>query len=632
MPSPLVRTLVVCLGALAWSAAAVAQPRGSNPPAATPAATAVPVLRSADGRRQVVATRTTTPVRIDGALDDDVWRQIAPTGDFIQSEPHEGQPATEPTDVYVAFDADTLYIAARCHDSAPGRVVVSQLRKDFDNEEQDTFEVLLDTFGDRRNGFTFFTNAGGAKADAQVASEGKETNASWDAVWFVKTKTVDDGWTLEMAIPFKSLRFREGDDQTWGINFSRRIRHKNEVTYWSPVQRAYNTIGRVSEEGNLAGLPPLTPGRNLRFKPYALAESVRETGAAAFDPDAQVGLDVKYGVTPSLTLDVTLNPDFAQVEADEQQVNLTQFSLFFPEKREFFLENSGIFYVGDAQRSNRRNPSPTPDEDMLLFFSRRIGLTADGRQVPITGGGRLTGQVAGMTVGLMSIQTREFQGAPGNNYTMLRARRNLFANSDVGGFLISRQTAGTAGDHNRVFGADATLRVLGGWDWSSFIVRSVSPGRSGNQHAYRSTILRQGRLSQLRAGMMEIGDQFVSDLSYYRRVGIRKYLLETGYRPRPKVLERHGIRETHFHVNWDYQTDLANRLVAKKIHQGITVAFNDGAYMEPWQDRMHQQLTRPLRLSRNTPPLPRGDYSWVQYSWRFNTDSSRAISLQFLPS
>lgn len=586
-------------------------------------------LRSPDGRLQITAVRAEEPVRIDGALDEEVWATAKPATGFVQSEPKEGEPATEPTDVFVAYDAANLYIAAYCHDREPDRIVVSEIRKDFTTEEQDSFEVILDTFGDRRNGFVFMTNHEGARSDQQSANEGRETNASWDAVWFVKTRQVADGWTLEMAIPFKSLRFEKGEGHVWGVNFSRRIRRKNEIDYWSPVTRVFN-LARVSQAGTLAGLPALSPGRNLRVKPYVLGRGVRDTGHTSFDHDAELGLDVKFGVTPSLTLDVTVNPDFAQAEADEQQVNLTQFSQFFPEKREFFLENSGLFYVGDAQRANRRNPNPTPDEDMLLFFSRRIGLTSDGRAIPMVGGARLTGQLAGVSIAAMSIQTRATDRTPANNYSVLRAKKNLFGASDVGAFFMSRQAGG--GNYNRVSGVDANLRFFGLLDWSSYAVRTAAPGPGRGEYAWRSTATIQARSFQAKAGVLSIGEGFVSDLSFYRRTDLVKYLLESGYRPRPAVLRRRGIREVHAHINWDYQENHAGVLVAKRLHNGFTIGLDNGGWSEPAVNLIYQQLTRPLKLSAKTPALPAGGYGWTEYQWRINTDPSRLFSIAFLPT
>jgi len=553
-----------------------------------------------------------------------VWSRAEAVGDFVQSEPQDGQPATERTEVRLAFDGATLYIAASCFDSDPAGIVVNDIRKDFRVGDQDSFEVIIDTFLDRRNGYMFVTNPEGAKSDQQVANEGRENNLSWDAVWSVRTRRTADGWTAEIAIPFKSLRFEPGRSAVWGINFSRRIRRKNEVDFWAPVPRAYN-LSRVSLAGNLVGLPALSAGRNLRVKPYALASSVRPVGGS-FDTDPQVGLDVKYGVTSALTLDATGNPDFAQAEADEQQVNLSQFSQFFPEKRDFFLENSGIFYVGDAARNNRVNPTPTPDEDLLLFFSRRIGLTPDGRPIPIAAGGRLTGQVAGLSVGLLNVQTRESGAVDPNNYTVARLRRNFGRANDVGALFMQRVNTRRAGDDNRVVGVDWNLRLFGNLDWSSYAVRSATPGKTQGQYAWRSSANWEGNFFHGKAGVMAVGEGFQSDLSYYRRIATRKWFVDTGIRPRPRALQRRGIREMHPHIVWNYYTDLDGRMTGKRLHSGYTFFFNNGGYTELSVNPEFQSITEPLRLSPRIGRVPAGDYGWTEWQLRYNTDPSRMLS------
>ncbi len=505
-------------------------PGAGTTPTATPAsaaasAAAAPELepleglavRSPDGRLQITAARATTDVHLDGVLDDEVWLRAKPVGQFVQSEPQDGQPATERTEVRMAFDGSTLYIAASCFDES-GTLVINDIRKDFKAGEQDSFEIVIDTFADRRNGYMFITNPAGAKSDQQVASEGRENNASWDAVWNVKTSRSADGWTAEIAIPFRTIRFAPGQTDVWGINFSRRIRRKNEVDFWAPVPRAYN-LSRISLAGNLFGLPDVSPGRNLRIKPYALASALRNVGGSSFDTDPEVGLDVKYGVTSALTLDATVNPDFAQAEADEQQVNLSQFSQFFPEKRDFFLENSGIFYVGDAARNNRVNPAPTPDEDLLLFFSRRIGLTERGLPIPIIAGGRLTGRALGLSLGLLNVQTDNLAAGKieANNYTVARARRNLGRANDVGVLFMQRQSTDASGNYNRAYGADWNLRFFGKLDWSSYALATDTPGKDGGQYAWRTSGNWEGNFFHGKAGLMEVGDGFQSDLSYYRR-------------------------------------------------------------------------------------------------------------------
>lgn len=583
------------------------------------------VVRSSDGRLQLTAERTATAVRVDGVLDDEVWRRARPVGGFVQAEPSDGQPATEVTVVRVAFDAANLYIAAICHDSDPGALVVNDIRKDFRSGDQDSFEVIIDTFADRRNGYVFFTNPEGAKSDQQVANEGRETNASWDGVWTVRTARSAEGWTVEIAIPFKTLRFEAGTPSAWGINFARRIRRKNEVDYWAPVPRAYN-LSRVSLAGNLVGLDQLSPGRNLRIKPYALSSTLRPAGGAGFDTDPEFGLDVKYGLTPSLTLDATINPDFAQAEADEQQVNLTQFSQFFPEKRDFFLENSGIFYVGDAARNNRVTLAPTPDEDLLLFFSRRIGLTETGDPIPIHAGGRLTGRALGLSIGLLNVQTGRTATRAASNYTVARVRRNVGRAHDVGAVFMQRQSVNRGGDFNRVYGLDANLRLFGNLDWSSYAVTTDTPGRARG-YAWRSSANWEGNFFHGKAGVMSLSEDFHSDLSYYRRVATRKWFTDIGIRPRPRALQRRGIREMHPHIVWNYYTDLDGRIIAKRLHTGYTFFFNNGGYVEYVWNPEFQRLARPLSLARDVALLPAGGYAWTQHEIRSVTDQSRRVSL-----
>lgn len=561
---------------------------------------------------------------VDGRLDETVWQGPPAARDFVQAEPREGEPATEATEVWVAYDEANLYVAAYLHDQQPDRVVVNQIRKDFNEAAQDAFEVLLDTFGDRRNGYVFATNAAGARADRQVANEGREINTSWDGVWTVKTRQVDGGWTLEMAIPFRTLRYAATGEQRWGVNFSRRIRRKNEIVFWAPVPRAYN-LARVSLAGTLDGVVIPRATRDLRVKPYLAASTLRPTGGLGFDQSLDGGLDLKLGVTRGLTLDATINPDFAQVEVDEQQVNLTQFSQFFPEKREFFLENSGIFYVGDAARNNRVFTAPTPDEDLLLFHSRRIGLTPDGRPITIPGGLRLTGRAGGLTVGALSIQTRATTTSPANNYSVLRFRRDLGRGSDFGVIAMNRQATDTSGDYNRVFGADLNARFFGRLDWNSYLIGTVTPGVSDGQYAARSSLNYEGNFFHGKGGVLQVGEGFNDELGYYRRTGARKYFVDIGIRPRPPALRARGIREMHPHIVWDIYTDLHGRAIGRNLHSGYTFFLNNGGYAELSVNAKFQRITGPLRLSPNADPLPAGGYGWTEYQLRGSTDPSRPV-------
>lgn len=583
-------------------------------------------------------------IKVDGVLDEEVWKRAEALTDFVQSEPLEGELATEGNEVRIAFDADNLYIGATLHDSNVAGLVVNDIKKDFKEEEQDDFEVLLDTFGDRRNGYVFSTNIEGARHDRQVALEGREINQSWDAVWDVRTRIGSDGWTVEMRIPFRALRFDKANS-AWGINFSRHIRRKNEVVFWSPVPRSFN-MNRVSLAGNLTGLQTGGAARDLRIKPYLATNTVRALGTTAvpsptFKSSADIGVDVRAALTPGLTMDLTVNPDFGQVEADEQQVNLTQFSQFFPEKRDFFLENSGVFYVGDAARNNRVNPTPTPDEDNLLFFSRRIGLTESGLQLPIIGGVRVTGKLTeGTRLGVLTVQEREDGGLPAMNSSVVRLRQNLGKVGNDVGFILM-QTLNTSGAdtgtlrlrgdyHNRVYGIDNNFRLFGNLDWNSYLVKTETPGIDSGDYAWRSTLNWEGNFFHGKGGVMQLGPGFQNDLGYYRRTNVRKYLLESGLRPRSPGLRAHGIREFHPHVGWSYLEDLKGNIAGKNLHTGWSVFFNSGAVFELSVNPNANRLSAPFYPNpKMKNPIPAGLYSWNDWQWYVISDQSRRLSTSF---
>ncbi len=604
--------LLIAVGALALPTALAAQ-------------TVLPNAITDAERRRMRAVEATAPIRVDGRLEEAVWRGEPQSG-FIQAEPREGQPASERTDVWVAYDAANLYVGAYLYDSADP--VVNDIRKDFGDSSQDVFQVILDTFRDRRNGFVFQTNPEGARGDAQVANEGREINRSWDAIWRVETQRVADGWTVEMEIPFRALRF-DPESDVWGINFGRNLRRNNEVAYWAPIPRAY-TFHRLSLAGDIEGMPSSTPGRDLRVKPFALGGTVRETGGDSFARQTEVGVDVKYRLTDGLTLDLTANPDFAQVEADVQRVNLTQFSLFFQEKREFFLENSGLFYVGDAARNLRVRLTPTPDEDLLLFFSRRIGISEDRRVVPIQGGARITGQVAGLVVGGLWMRTDDFAGQPGNDWAVLRVRKNVLRASDIGGIVMMRDAVGDESSYNRVYGADAYIRFPGEIDWSTYYVRSESPAFDDGQYAWRTSLNREGNFNHIKFGAMELGEGFTNDLGFFRRTGIRKYFIDWGVRPRPEWFRATlGVREIHPHIVWNFFEDLDGRIVAKRLHSGVTFFLESGGNVQIQMDRSTERIAEPFRIDSRIDAIPAGRWDWDAWALTGSTNSSRVMSFNY---
>ena len=595
-------------------------------PAAILAAGAPLQFQSPDGRRTIHAAEARAPIVIDGALDEEAWQLAEPADGFIQAEPYEGQAASEATEVRVVFDRDALYIGVVCHDGLPSGVIVNDIRKDFAAGEQDSFEVILDTFADRRNGFVFVVNAAGAKSDAQIANEGRDVNTSWDAVWTVQTTRGERGWTAEIRIPFKTLRFERGGDRVWGVNFSRRIRRKNEIDYWSPVPRVYN-LYRAGLAGTLSGLPDASQGRNLRLKPWIAANSTRATGGDSFSNGEHVGLDAKYGVTTGLTLDVAVKPDFAQAEADEQQVNLTQFSLYYPEKREFFLENSGMFYFGDIPRESRlgNNRFQPPEEEVLLFFSRRIGLTDAGAEIPIAGGGRLTGREGRYGLGLMTVQTEATDARPGDNYTVLRARRDILNNSDVGAIFLSRQSADASGGRNEVAGVDANFRFVRALSINGFLARSMTPGVTGGEMSGKGSIAWNDNFLHTQYSLLSIGDNFRDDLGFLKRVGVRKHFADFGIRPRPDALRKYGIRELHPHTRYNIYTDQSNVKVSHTNHVAMSATFENGSNVEfALNPRFERILT--LFAVRPDQSFAAGQYSWTEYNLLVETNHSRAVS------
>ncbi|HEX9690610.1 MAG TPA: DUF5916 domain-containing protein [Gemmatimonadales bacterium] len=584
----------------------------------------------ADADRRVVrAFAADEAPRLDGVLDEDVWRTASPVTGFVQSEPDEGLPATQRTEVWVAYDATNLYLAAYLHDTDPGRLVINDIKRDFGEDTQDAFSVILDTFGDRRNGYIFSTNPRGAKADEQITNEGRETNISWDAPWSVQTRVTGDGWVVEMAIPLRTLRSAGGPAPTWGINFRRRIRRNNEVAHWAPIPRAYE-LSRVSLAGNLIGLSDLKGGLDLRGTPYVAGRTVRSVGGASYDTQGQLGADVKFGVTGGLTLDLTVNPDFAQVEADVQQVNLTQFSQFFPEKRDFFLENSGLFYVGDTPRNRRFSNAPRGDEDLLVFFSRRMGLSDEGNVLPIDAGLRLTGQEGNTQIGVLALRTRDRGAAnPATDFGVVRLRQNVFGNSDVGALFMAKSQVGDRGMHNYVYGADANIRLPADIDWQSFVLNTEAPGVTGPRYAVQSTINREANFLHTKFSVLLIGENFTDELGFVRRTGIRKLHTDIGVRPRLASLRRIGIREMHPHIVWNYITDPSWKLRAKFFHSGYTFFLNNGGFAEVSVNPKTETLDDPLTIASSADPIPAGRHDWVEWMFYGQTDPSRLLSVGF---
>ena len=596
---------------------------------------------SAHLERQLKAVRTRGKIVLDGRLDEPDWTQSPIAADFIQNNPRTDDPASEKTEVRVLYDKDNLYFGVYAHQTS--QITVSDLRKDFTINTGDFFQIVLDSFLDRRNGYLFATNPTGAKYDTQMANEGRETNVNWDAVWNVKTRIAEDGWIAEISIPFKTLKFRAKDTQSWGINFQRTIRRKNEDSFWSPLPYIY-ALDRVSLAGTMSDLERVKPGLNLRVKPYMVTNLSQPRAGRNLLPgekkqipfcrwasggncyNADFGVDVKYGLTTGLTWDFTYNTDFSQVEADEQQVNLTRFNLFFPEKREFFLENSGIFTFGaEMDRPITGGRIGTLNNNMVMFFSRNIGLSSTGSPIPILGGTRLTGRVGSYELGLLNIQQKEFDTTHATNFTVARLRRNILSNSDIGVMLVNKEVSGSP-HYNRVFGGDANFRFGQTLSLNGYLAKSFTDGIHGDDLAARVSNIYKTNKWEWRNSYMTVQNNFVDEMGFVPRVGIHK-VSGVIYRTfRPKRLQRF-LRQSNPHLQWDYVMDSRGNLMIRHVDYHVPFSFQNGASSEMGTNPTLERFDKPFVINRvKNIAIPPGIYSFTDYFVSFSSDNSRAIS------
>ncbi|MCA1583942.1 MAG: carbohydrate binding family 9 domain-containing protein, partial [Acidobacteria bacterium] len=434
----------VSIAALAFAQQSTAAIDG--PPAPVPPDV---IARDGAGHVTIRAIKLASPLRVDGTLDEDVYQQEKSFGGLIQAVPTYGAEQSERSDMWVMYDDTTIYVACRCWDSAPpDEWVVNELRRDTKQLQQnDHFGVSFDTFYDRRSGFIFYTNPLGARGDYSIVDEGSP-NLDWNPVWKSKTGRFVGGWTVEMAIPFKSLRYRSGPNRVWGIQLRRSIRRKNEWAYLTRVPQILGgpqAFSRISAGATLVGLDLPPAAKNLELKPYVTSRVTTDelkTPPVRNDVTGDIGGDVKYGLTANLTADFTYNTDFAQVEIDEQQVNLTRFSLFFPEKRDFFLEGRGIFEFGRGGVTAAQSSSvPSTSIQPYLFYSRRIGFNRN-RIIPIVAGARLTGKAGKYGIGVMDIETGEDDpsATEPTNFSVVRVKRDILRRSSIGAMFTNRST------------------------------------------------------------------------------------------------------------------------------------------------------------------------------------------------
>lgn len=567
---------------------------------------------------QAVARRIEVSPVIDGVLDEPFWATLEPITDFVQREPVDGGYPSERTEVRIAYDQDNLYFGFLLFDSEPDAIRASVLHRGGNIGLDDHIVIGLDTFLDRRNGYIFEMNSLGTQDDAIFTDESiAHQDWSWDGVYRSETTRTDEGWVLEVAIPFTTIRFPREEVLEMGLLFFRSIRRKNETVFWPHLPSTYRgRYAQSSQYGTLVGLEGVRPGRNLQVKPYLLAGGQKPGATVAPTSVTDVGLDVKYSLTSSLTLDLTWNTDFAQVEADNVQVNLDRFSLFFPEKREFFLERAGLFAFGDAGQTQ-------------LFFSRRIGL-----QNPILGGARLTGQAGRFSLGLLNLQTGEEGGRPGANNAVARVRADLGARGSVGGLLTNLQGDGL---ESRAAGADLQLRFLGSSSFDAWAARIDDPaveeaaaadgrdrrGPGGGMGAGAASLQLRNATWGASVGYTNIGRDFLPALGFVRRPDQVRWNGEASFSPRFEASR--WARQFTTTLSGEEIEGQDGVLQSGRQSLNNQLRFESGEQVGASATRRFERLAAPFAI-RPGVLIPVGDYTFSTLSFDVRSNGSRRLS------
>jgi len=554
---------------------------------------------------------------IDGVvLGDPAWQGLIPATGFWQVQPDEGTPATQRTEVFIGFLDDALYIGLVAYDDNPDGIIVTDSRRDSGLDDTDSFRVIIDGLLDKQNGYIFGTNPAGLEYDAQIVKEGVNGgfNLNWNASWSVQARISEIGWSAEMLIPFKSLRYGKGDKQVWGINFQRNIRRNNEVTYWAPLTRQRN-LNRISEAGTVEGITPPAQ-RNLKITPYLLARGRRGGELDGTESDQEFGFDIKYSLTPSLTLDATYNTDFAQVEADEQQVNLDRFNLFFPEKRPFFLENAGQFKVGNNQEAE-------------LFFSRRIGIGGEGELIPILGGVRVSGKMGGRTnVGFLYMAAEDVENiAPGNQFTVARINQELANRSSIGAIYIDRNGDGThlvaeSDDRNRAYGIDGKLGIGENTIIQAWAAKTDTPGLEGDDHAYSIEANYDSAQWSHSLEYTEIGEDFNPEVGFLSRTEYRKVSGFSMIRIRPD--DMWGLLEIRPHASYRGYWDFDGFKETGFLHTDIHWEWKNGYEFHTGFNVTTDGIKEPFDIVDGVTVAP-GTYHHSEVQFFFTTDRSAPL-------
>lgn len=575
---------------------------------------------------QITALKISRPINMDGHLKETLWRSALFVNNFIQKEPNEGACATEPTEIRVLYDDQYLYFGVVCFDSQPEKIVANEMRRDGELQNDDYFEIFIDASHDHRNAFYFAVNPLGARRDALIRDEGSNINWNWDGIWIAKVKRTERGWTAEIAIPFYTLRFKKGKNQTWGINFGRHIARKREEIYWSPILRDYGWSGKykVSYCGHLQGLENLNQGKRIQITPYLIGGSIQEEEEASLTRSVDLGLDLKYRLTSNLTADITINTDFAQVEADQEQFNMTRFSLFFPEKRGFFLEGADIFRVGERYR-------PYEPPSTLFFFSRTIGLSEDGREIPVIGGVRITGKTGSYDLGILNVLTDstsyeeddEQVNIEKTNYSVIRVKRDFLEKSTVGIMVLSKDSLDSS-YYNRGAAFDFNLALGKSLKMGGYAGKTFTPDLKGKDWAANLDFIWESDFFMADVSYADVGENFNSELGFVPRTDIRKIKANLGIGPRPNIL---NIRQMFFFNNFIYIENHSGQLESRNILTGMFNLFQNGSNLLLAYMQNYEYLTDGFEIKENV-FIPSEAHKFNQFIGWFESDKSKSIALR----
>ncbi|MEO6709844.1 MAG: DUF5916 domain-containing protein, partial [Planctomycetota bacterium] len=572
---------------------------------------AIPWLQTgADTRPSAVVARTAIAPRIDGVLEPEVWGSATSIGPLTQVEPHTGAEPSERTDVRILYDSEQIYLGIRCFDREPEKIVATQASRDAELDPDDRIELVIDTFLDRRSAFYFQMSPAGSKGDALISGDGSDYNKPWDGIWQGVTAIDAQGWVAEIAIPFKTLSFAAGSS-TWGFNINRAIKRRNEVDRWaSPTLDAQ--VFQISRAGDLTGLHGMKQGIGLDVVPFGVATWSKDRVADDEDLIGHGGADIFYKLTSNLTASLTLNTDFAETEVDERKVNLTRFSLFFPEKRDFFLENAGIFRFADL------------GSELIPFFSRRIGLSPTGDEVPILAGTKLTGRQDDWNIGVLDVQTDDQQGTDGENLFVARVSKNVGEQWAVGG-IVTRGDPQTDRE-NLLYGFDANWRTNDGFSGkrttaSLWYLDTDTQGSTGDSAAVGASLNYPNDLWRWRVGAKQIDDNFHPALGFVPRTGVRIYDAQLSLNPRISG----EVRQLSFAIANQLFTDLDDEVQTNAFTATlIGVEFDSGDELALDLDLTREVLDQPFAITPSV-SVPAGTYDDTGLRLEFESALKRPV-------